>query len=298
LDGCAATELVVAERPATKVIALTGERDPEAVTRMLVAGASGFAVKGSDPTQLADIVVRVARDGRYVDVAAIDGLVTSVVEMARSERRRRAHAERLADELRRAYRETISALSAALRTRDGATDEHVDRVAARVVAVAQRLGLTGQRLIDVEYGALFHDIGKIGIPDAILHNTDDLTDDEWAVIREHTIIGEQIIGTVGFLKPVARIVRHSHEHWDGSGYPDGLAGEAIPIESRIILVCDAYDAMTSWRSYQQTMTPAEAVARLHELRGTRFDPATVDALCEVLATQHPALAAAAGDPER
>lgn len=282
VDGCSATERILGAHPDVRVVALTGTVDPETVTRMIVAGAVGYAVKGSDPAQLANAVVDAAHSGYFVDPSAVDRLFESVVRLAREERRRRAEAERLAEDLRQAYRETVTALINALRWRDGDTEAHGDRVAERVVAVSRKLGLDERQVTDAEYGAVFHDIGKIAVPDAILHNTDDLTEDEWAVIRQHTVIGEQIIRPVGFLRNVARIVRHSHEHWDGSGYPDELAGEAIPIESRIVFACDAYDAMTTKRSYQEAMSDERAIARMRELSGRHFDPTVVDALIQVL----------------
>jgi putative two-component system response regulator len=282
LDGCAATERILAAHPETRVVALTGTVDSETVTRMILAGAIGYAVKGSDPRKLAEIVVGAAARGYFVDPSALNDLFASVVQLAREERRRREEAEHLAEELATAYKETITALVSALRYRDFDTEEHGDRVAERVVKVARKLGIEGQQLQDVEYGAVFHDIGKIAVPDSILHNTDDLTPDEWDVIRQHTVIGEQIIQGVGFLHNVSRIVRHSHEHWDGSGYPDGLRGEEIPIESRIVFACDAFDAMTSTRSYQRAMTAERALERLRELRGVHFDPDVADALIAVL----------------
>lgn len=300
VDGCAATERILGAHPDMRVIALTGTVDPETVTRMIVAGAVGYAVKGSDPARLADAVVNAAHSGYFVDPSAVDNLFESVVRLAREERRRRAEAERLAADLKQAYRETVMALVNALRWRDGDTEAHGDRVAERVVAVSKLLGLDEQRVSDAEYGAVFHDIGKIAVPDAILHNTDDLTEDEWAVIRQHTVIGEQIIRPVGFLRNVARIVRHSHEHWDGSGYPDQLVGEAIPIESRIVFACDAFDAMTTVRTYQDAMPRDDAIARLRGLRGVHFDPAVVDALLDVLAAEQReqvASASASGAPE-
>lgn len=282
IDGCAATERIVAMHPDVKVVALTGTVDVETVTKMVLAGAVGYAVKGTDPAKLADVVVDASRRGYFVDPSAVDELFESVVRLAREERARRAQAEQLADELARAYKETIAALANALRSRDHDTEEHGDRVAERVISVGRRLGLTDAQIVDLEYGALFHDIGKIAVPDAILHNTDDLTDDEWAVIRQHTVIGEEILRPVGFLSKVARIVRHSHEHWDGSGYPDELVGDAIPIESRIVFACDALDAMTSTRTYQQAMSMEAAIERMRELRGVHFDPRVVDALVAVL----------------
>jgi len=293
LDGCGATELIVGAHPEMRVVALTGTVDPETVTRMILAGAVGYAVKGSDPHKLADVIVDASQSTRFVDPSALDDLFESVVVLAREERRRRSEAERLADELAQAYKETVTALINALRYRDFDTEEHGDRVAERVVAVAHRLELDPGQLSDVEYGAVFHDIGKIAVPDAILHNTDDLTEDEWAVIRQHTVIGEQIIRPIGFLRNVARIVRHSHEHWDGSGYPDALVGDQIPIESRIVFACDAFDAMTNTRTYQQAMSVDRAIDRMRELRGVHFDPQVVDALLDVLANEPVSKAATA-----
>jgi putative two-component system response regulator len=282
VDGVAATERILGAHPDMRVVALTGTVDPDTVTRMILAGAVGYAVKGSDPRQLADAVVNAAHSGYFVDPSAVDDLFESVVLLAREERRRRAEAERLAQDIKAAYRETVTALVNALRSRDGDTEAHGDRVAERVVSVARRLGLDDKQVTEAEYGAVFHDIGKIAVPDSILHNTDDLTEDEWAVIRQHTVIGEQIIKPVGILRNVATIVRHSHEHWDGSGYPDGLVGEAIPIESRIVFACDAFDAMTTTRTYQQAMSLDRARERMRELSGVNFDPKVVQALLDVL----------------
>lgn len=281
MDGCEATERIVRAYPDVIVVALTGAADVESVTRMIVAGAVGYAVKSSLDS-LADVVVDCSRQGYFVDPSALDELFESIVRLAREEHQRRAEAERLAAELSRAYKETIAALANALRSRDHDTEEHGDRVAERVVAVGRLLGLTDEQLVDLEYAALFHDIGKIAMPDAILHNTDELTDAQWALVRQHTVIGEEILQPVGFLSKVARIVRHSHEHWDGSGYPDALVGEAIPIESRIVFACDALDAMTSTRTYQRAMSLDAAIDRMRELRGHHFDPRVVDALVTVL----------------
>jgi response regulator RpfG family c-di-GMP phosphodiesterase len=292
VDGCRATEQILGAHPEMRVVALTGTVDPETVTRMVVAGAVGYAVKGSDPAKLANVVVDAAHNEYFVDPSAVDDLFESVVLLAREERRRRAEAEGLAADLKRAYRETVTALINALRSRDGDTEAHGDRVAERVVLVARKLGLDDRQVAEAEYGAVFHDIGKIAVPDAILHNTDDLTPDEWAVIRQHTVVGEQIIQPIGILKNVSRIVRHSHEHWDGSGYPDELRGDAIPIESRIVFACDAFDAMTNTRTYQQAMSEERARERMQELRGVHFDPQVVDALLAVLDDEAAAAAAA------
>ncbi len=288
VDGCEATESIVGSHPDVNVVALTGSVDPDTITRMILAGAVGYAVKGADPTQLADAVVNAAHRRYSIDSTAVDDLFDSVVLLARQERRRREEAEHLARTVKRAYRDTVTALVNALRWRDGETEAHGDRVSERVVAVCNKLQLTPLQRREAEYGAIFHDIGKIAVPDAILHNTDDLTEEEWRVIRQHTVVGEQIIKPVAFLENVATIVRHSHEHWDGSGYPDALVGEQIPIESRIVFTCDAFDAMTSARSYQRAMTNDRAIARLRELRGVHFDPQVVDALIEVIGEEQDA----------
>ena len=290
IDGCSATEQIVGLNPDVRVIAVTGEIEPETITRMILAGAVGYAVKGSDPTRLVDVVLEAARGGRFVDPTVIHELFESVVLMAREEHRR-AEAERLAAELARAYKETVSALINALHSRDNDTEAHGDRVAERVVVVGKRLGLADRDLADLEYGALFHDIGKLAVPDAILHNTDALTEAEWKVIRQHTVVGEQIIQPISFLRKVATIVRHSHEHWDGSGYPDQLVGEQIPLASRIVFACDAFDAMTTHRSYQDAMSTDAALERMKELSGVHFDPTVVDVLVAVITEEQAAVAA-------
>jgi response regulator RpfG family c-di-GMP phosphodiesterase len=282
LNGPAATRRIVNAHPEVRVVALTGHTESESITRMIVAGAVGYAVKGTDPDAMRLAVDNAVGGEGHVDASAVVGLFESVVILAREERERRAEAERLAQELEQSYEETVLALVSALRMRDLGTEQHGDRVRQRVWGVGVRLGLQGQELRDLELGAAFHDIGKIAIPDSILQNTDELTPEEWDIVKQHTIAGEQIISPVGFLKQVANIVRHSHEHWDGSGYPDGLAGKDIPLQSRIVFVCDAYDAMTSERSYQDALDEDAARARMKELSGIRFDPEVVTALLEVI----------------
>jgi HD-GYP domain-containing protein (c-di-GMP phosphodiesterase class II) len=148
--------------------------------------------------------------------------------------------------------------------------------------VAVALGLDAEQCREVDTVALLHDIGKIGTPNEILHKDGPLTDDEWVVMREHPVIGERILNAVPGLRSIARAVRHEHERWDGGGYPDGLAGEAIPAPSRIVLVCDAYHAMTSDRPYRRAMAQDQAIAELRRCAGTQFDPAVVWALIGVL----------------
>jgi two-component system cell cycle response regulator len=133
--------------------------------------------------------------------------------------------------------------------------------------------------------ARLHDIGKLGIPDAILSKPGPLDADEWEFMRRHTLIGQRIVAAAPGLRPVAGLVRSSHERFDGGGYPDGLAGDEIPLGARIIAVCDAFDAMTSERSYQGARSAAEAIAELERCAGAQFDPDVVRAFAAVLTTR-------------
>ena len=177
-----------------------------------------------------------------------------------------------------AYGAVVRSLAVALSARDGYAGEHSDTVRELSVAVGRALGLGGTALAEVEAGALLHDVGKIGIPDSILNKPGPLDDAEWDLMREHPIIGERILLPLPGLTNVARTVRHEHERWDGSGYPDGLAGEAIPLASRIVLACDAFNALVSDRPYRSALPVGVAVAELERCAGAQFDPAVVAAL--------------------
>src|SRR4051794_11280988 len=158
---------------------------------------------------------------------------------------------------------------------------HVQDVGTLAAAVAEELGLDARALQHVRHAAELHDIGKLAVPSAILDKPGRLDADEWAFIARHTLIGERILGAAVALRPVATLVRASHEHYDGSGYPDGLRGTEIPLGARIVSVCDAYDAMTSERPYKAAMTADEALAELRRCAGTQFDPAVVAAFCRI-----------------
>jgi HD-GYP domain-containing protein (c-di-GMP phosphodiesterase class II) len=188
----------------------------------------------------------------------------------------------LYDRLERAYEGTAEALAAALEAKDAYTAQHGHSIVGWADAVGERLGLGSDERRDLRYGAIFHDIGKISVPEAVLNSSEPLTPDQLAIIRRHTIVGEQILAPVEFLRGVLPIVRHEHERWDGCGYPDGLAGEQIPKAARIVFVCDAFHAMTSDRSYRKAMAPGDARAELVRCAGTQFDAAVVDAFLEVL----------------
>jgi diguanylate cyclase (GGDEF)-like protein len=176
----------------------------------------------------------------------------------------------------------VQALAAAIEARDNYLQGHSEQVARLATGVALLLGLTADAVERVGHGALLHDVGKLAIPQQILQKDGELDDAEWEVLAEHPVIGERILRRIPQLAPLAPIVRHEHEHWDGSGYPDGLEGPQIPIGSRIILACDAYGAMTAERPYRPALTPGEAIAELRARSGTQFDPQIITALLDLL----------------
>jgi diguanylate cyclase (GGDEF)-like protein len=188
----------------------------------------------------------------------------------------------LYEQLDRAYLGTAEALATALEAKDSYTAQHAHSIVQWAEAVGRRLGLEGHDLRDLRYGAVFHDIGKIAIPEAILNKQGPLDDREREIMERHTLVGEQILAPVEFLAGVRPIVRHEHERWDGGGYPDGLRGEQIPLGARIVLVCDAFHAMTSDRPYRAGMSEADARAELRGGAGTQFDPRVVDSFLAVL----------------
>jgi HD-GYP domain-containing protein (c-di-GMP phosphodiesterase class II) len=186
-------------------------------------------------------------------------------------------------ELSRAYRGTTLLLSDVLDGDDEYTAFHSRGVVQLAMAVADRLGLDERQKRNVEFGALLHDVGKIAIPKEILNKPGKLTKDEWFVMEAHTVEGQKMLDRVGgVLGDVGQIVRSSHERWDGGGYPDGLAGAEIPVESTIVSVCDAFNAMTTHRPYRRALSIQEARKELTENSGSQFAPHVVDVLLELL----------------
>jgi HD-GYP domain-containing protein (c-di-GMP phosphodiesterase class II) len=177
---------------------------------------------------------------------------------------------------------TVEALSSALGLRDGCTAAHSSRVVTLSCLVGRQLGLRPASFRDLQYAAALHDIGKVGVPDAVLLKSGPLAATEWTVIRSHSGWGADVIAKVPGLERVATIVRHHHERYDGTGYPDGLAGEDIPIESRALAVADAYVAMTEDRPYRPALSSENAAGELSRQRATQFDPRAVDALAAEL----------------
>jgi HD-GYP domain-containing protein (c-di-GMP phosphodiesterase class II) len=192
-----------------------------------------------------------------------------------------------------AGREISDVLLQALSERHPDLGGHMGGVAELAGQVAERLGIEGEELAQLRYAAALHDIGKVAIPDGIITKPGPLDDEEWAFIHRHTLIGERIVGAAPSLAAAARLVRSTHEAWDGSGYPDRLVGQKIPLGSRVIAVCDAFDAMISARAYAAPKTVDEAVAELRRCAGRQFDPAVVAAFEHVLAERSRTAATAA-----
>jgi putative nucleotidyltransferase with HDIG domain len=188
-------------------------------------------------------------------------------------------------ELSHAYRGTALLLGDVIEADDQYTGDHTKDVVELTLLVADRLGVDHETRRGAEFGALLHDVGKIHIPNEIINKPGPLDDAEWAIMKTHTVEGQRMLERIGgVLARVGVVVRASHERWDGGGYPDGLAGEAIPLAARIVSACDAYNAMTTDRSYRRALPVADAVAELERCAGSQFDPAVVAALVEVVAT--------------
>ena len=194
----------------------------------------------------------------------------------------------LVDELEESFLATMRSLANALETKDEYTGDHAQALVGMAEEVARRLELGDIALRDVGVAAALHDVGKIGIPASILDKPGPLTDDEWEVMRRHPELGARIMEPVPALAGARSIVLACHEHWDGSGYPRGLAGDDIPLGARIILACDAFHAMTSDRVYRQAMPVDAAITELRDCAGRHFEPRVVDVLVEIVGNGHPA----------
>lgn len=211
----------------------------------------------------------------------IESAIKSVQQM-REIRRINDELKDTYDELEKAYLEVIETLRYAVEAKDTYTRGHSDRVSAYSVLIGEELGLSEQELKTLKIGGLFHDIGKIGIPDSILLKEAKLTDDEYAQIKNHPSIGAHILSSVSYFKDMIPIVKHHHERYDGFGYPSKLKGEDIPYLARIAAVADSFDAMTSKRSYRNSLPLDIVIGEIERCKGTQFDPKIADAFLNIL----------------
>jgi HD-GYP domain-containing protein (c-di-GMP phosphodiesterase class II) len=179
-------------------------------------------------------------------------------------------------------RQTSDALLQVLKECDSELDGHLQHVAALSREVGARLGLAGTELDELTRAAELHDVGKVALPASILRKPGPLDDSEWSFVRQHTLVGDRILSAAPALSPLAHVVRASHEHYNGSGYPDGLAGDDIPLAARVVAVCDAYHAMISERPYRTALAHWEAMDELRKCAGHQFDPVVVAAFCELM----------------
>jgi HD-GYP domain-containing protein (c-di-GMP phosphodiesterase class II) len=288
--------------------AATGEASSARLPERPLRGV--FGVRGDDgPAALASVPMRIR--GRAIGVAAavrhpsVRGFSRAEVAplqeladqaaMAIEQARLFAKVRSYASDLETSYDTTLRALMAALDTKDAATEGHSERVSRLTVAVAREMGLPEERMLDIERGALLHDVGKIGVPDSVLRKPSSLNKGEWEAMQKHPLLAGLMVSKVDFLEGAMPILLYHHERYDGSGYPFGLAGDKIPLEARIFAVVDAYDAMTSQRPYREATSPQAALEEIRAKAGVQFDPQVVDAFETVvnrlLAVEEPAEAA-------
>lgn len=248
-------------------------------------------------TSMALLVISGARGSGVVGILAALPLLGGLYLTYRTSIRRAEDALQYAERLNGLYLGTVESLAMAIDAKDHVTHGHIMRVRVLAGRVADAMGLRAEPMTQaLEAGALLHDVGKLGVPDHILNKPGPLTPAEYEQVKLHTVIGAEIVSRVDYPYPVAPIVRHHHENWDGTGYPDGLRGETIPIGARILSVIDCYDALTSDRPYRLAMSHEEATAIVTARRGTMYDPAVVDAFLGLPIDEHHVATAAAPRP--
>src|SRR5713226_8277367 len=262
--------------PNTVVVMISGMQTVESAIGALRLGAFDYVMKPFDLRQV-EAVVKRALEHQELIVAKqrYEGHLEELVEQ------RTAELDDALNSLEDAYRSTLRALTAALETRDLETHGHSERVVTYSLRLGREYGLDSERIKALEFGSLLHDIGKIGVPDSILRKPAKLTDDEWVLMRQHPVHGQQILRGIEFLEGAARVVAQHHEQWNGSGYPTGLSGEDIDVCARIFAVADAFDAITSDRVYRKGKSYEAAAQELDVWAGRQFDPKVVEAFHRV-----------------
>jgi len=276
MDGVAVVRAIREIDEDAAVVVLTGAPDVQTAIGTLKLGAYDFIMKPVNVDELMIAAERaLERRQLLIERRQYQALLERRVEEA-------THNLKVAyEQLQETYRATLETLGAALDSRDVGTEAHSRRVHGYAIATARAYGVPEDELTDLAHGVLLHDIGKIGIPDAILLKPGKLTDEEWQIMRRHPEIGRRLIENIPFLKGAVPIVYCHHERWDGSGYPRGLKGDEIPLGARIFAVVDAFDAMTFDRPYSRAIPFDAARAEIRRCAGTHFDPAVVEAFLRV-----------------
>lgn len=271
MDGLELLKKVKATDPGMMMIMITAFPDINLAVEAMRLGAYDFIIKPAD-LDLVVLSVRKALEKQRLEreIAAYRSHLEKLVE------ERTAKIQQAYRILKKAHLDSVKVLAEAIDAKDPYTRGHSDRVTKMSMKIAFQLDFTEDRLESLEYGALLHDIGKIGIKDEVLQKPSVLNSEEYQYIQEHPLIGVKIVEGLDFFKDKIPIIRHHHEHFDGRGYPDGLAGEAIPLEARIIAVPDAFDAMTSTRPHRRIMPLQDALMELEKCKGTQFDPRVLE----------------------
>src|SRR5215813_7681405 len=262
--------------PNTVVVMISGMQTVESAIGALRLGAFDYLMKPFDLRQV-EAVVKRALEHHELIVAKqrYENHLEELVEQRTEE------LDNALDSLEDAYRATLRALTAALETRDSETHGHSERVVSYSLRLGLEYGLNREQMNALEFGSLLHDIGKIGVPDSILRKPGKLTEEEWVLMREHPLHGQQILRGIDFLQGAARVVAQHHEKWDGTGYPLGLQEEDIDVNARIFAVADAFDAITSDRVYRRGKSYEAAAQELDDWSGRQFDPRVVEAFHRV-----------------
>ncbi len=274
LDGIGFLEAVRRRYPDTSVIMLTGLTDTTTAVDCLHLGAADFLLK---PISMNELQARVTRALEKRALVLQNRYYQENLE-------RQVHEQSL--RIQELFLQGVQMLARALEAKDAYTRGHSIRVSRYAVATARRMGFQGALLDGIRLGGELHDIGKIGTRESVLHKPGSLTPEEFRQISEHPLLGERMLSPLARESPdVLRIVRSHHERLDGRGFPDGLRGERIPVEARIVAVADAFDAMTTRRPYRESRPPEQAMAELRRVAGTQLDPEAVEAF--VAAHPHP-----------
>jgi response regulator RpfG family c-di-GMP phosphodiesterase len=262
--------------PALGFVYVLGVKDLDFAVEAARQGAFDFVVRPLSATH-ARFRIRVALEKlsraleeRAYTVALEERLNTRTEEVMQNRERIKAQ-----------FVSTIRALERALQAKNVYTEGHSRRVAQKAVEVARALGVPAQEVRHIELGALFHDIGKIGVRDEVLNKAGKLTESEYEHVKTHPLVAEQILSPIEELRPIVDIVKYEHERWDGSGYPEGLRGKEIPLGSRLIAIADAWDSMVYDRVYRKAMAHAQAIAEIERHAGSQFDPECVRAFCDL-----------------